>query len=159
MDARAAVIDEFFAQGQTAIEIAGSLSMDADQVLQIRTRDRVGACPVVEAGATAVFLVLFDDRDRRPEIVVGESVARERFKQIGSQYNAHLFVKLESNSSDDPYYDCNASFGAHAKRDAEIDNLIAKIRAAKSMAMRDSLFEKLVETWEAVSAPAEASSN
>ena len=34
------------------------------------------------------------------------------------------------------------------ERDAEITNLIAQIRAARTMAMRDSLFDQLIEVWE-----------
>lgn len=40
-----------------------------------------------------------------------------------------------------------------AVRDAEISRLIAEIRAAHTMARRDSLFEKLIEVWEAHTAP------
>lgn len=46
-----------------------------------------------------------------------------------------------------------AAEGASDKA-ATITSLIAQIRAAKSMARRDALFEKIIEVWEAAPAPA-----
>jgi hypothetical protein len=55
----------------------------------------------------AVWLIHYDDADRRPEIVVGEKGARARFARISHNWNAHLFVKVASNSRDDRYHGAN----------------------------------------------------
>jgi hypothetical protein len=58
----------------------------------------------------AVYAVLYDDNDMRPAVVVGEAAARATFERIGQKgYNAHLFVKVQSNSRDDPYHHMNAA--------------------------------------------------
>lgn len=46
------------------------------------------------------WLILFDDYDRRPEIYTDEAAARYRYKQISISWNAHLFVKVDSNTRD-----------------------------------------------------------
>lgn len=56
--------------------------------------------PPAEADA-AVHLIYFDDADMRPEVWIGEGASRARFKAVSTSWNAHLFVKLESNSADD----------------------------------------------------------
>lgn len=56
----------------------------------------------------AAFLIHYDDQEKRPEIWTGEVAARARFKTIGGQWNAHLFVKLASNSRDDRAHGANA---------------------------------------------------
>lgn len=95
-----------------------------------------------------VYLIAYDDRDRPFEIITDEAAARTKFGRISGQWNAHLFVKIESNSRDDPYFMNNAVLAREA-RDVEISRLIVEIRAAKSLAWRDSLFEQVVEVWEA----------
>lgn len=94
-----------------------------------------------------VYLIAYDDRDRPFEIITDEAAARARFSNISGQWNAHLFIKVESNSRDDPYYHNNATL-AQAARDLEVTRLVAEIRAAKSLARRDSLLEELVGVWE-----------
>lgn len=47
-----------------------------------------------------------------------------------------------------------AATEAPSDKAATITGLIAQIRAAKSMARRDALFEKIIEVWEATPAPA-----
>jgi hypothetical protein len=54
------------------------------------------------------FLVYFDDYERRPEVIIGEAAARERFRQVSASWNAHLFVKVASNTRDDTYAKANA---------------------------------------------------
>jgi hypothetical protein len=56
----------------------------------------------------AAFLIHYDDQEKHAEIWTGEAAARARFKDISQQWNAHLFVKLESNSRDDRNHDANA---------------------------------------------------
>jgi hypothetical protein len=55
----------------------------------------------------AVWLIQYDDYDCKPEIIVGEAAARARFSRVSIGWNAHLFVKVESNSRDTPYRDAN----------------------------------------------------
>lgn len=49
------------------------------------------------------YLIYFDDVDRKPEMIIGGARAQYRFQQISGSWNAHLFVKISSNSSDDKY--------------------------------------------------------
>lgn len=63
-------------------------------------------------GRDAVWLIHFDDRDRGPEILTTEDAARERFRQISQNWNAHLFVKVASNSRDDRFASANATIAA-----------------------------------------------
>lgn len=60
------------------------------------------------------FAIVFDDADRRHEIVFTEAAARERFRQISASWNAHLFVKVESNSRDDKHANRNIPWPPYA---------------------------------------------
>lgn len=53
------------------------------------------------------YLIHFDDPYRQPELVIGGTRARYRFEQISSSWNAHLYVKIKSNSRDDKYPSAN----------------------------------------------------
>lgn len=55
-----------------------------------------------------VCLIYFDEHGIDPLVIVGYRSAKERFRQVSQQYNAHFFVKIESNSKDDPYFSSNA---------------------------------------------------
>lgn len=46
------------------------------------------------------YLIVFDDQDRKPELCIGSEVARLRYEQISMSWNAHLYVKIDSNSRD-----------------------------------------------------------
>jgi hypothetical protein len=59
-----------------------------------------------------VFMVVFDDADRSPEIVIGAKRARYRFHMVSQSWNAHLFGKIASNSRDDPHYADNIELAA-----------------------------------------------
>ena len=63
------------------------------------------------SGENAIWAIVFDDTERRHEIVQGERAARARFKQISDNWNAHLFVKIASNSRDDRHANDNARLG------------------------------------------------
>ncbi len=82
----------------------------------------------------ALYAVIYDDADMRPAIVIGEEAARATFKRIGGHgYNAHLFVKLESNSRDDPHYNANLTTPApdlSAQQPAAASVEDVKLRAA-----------------------------
>ncbi len=73
-----------------------------------------------------VWLIYFDDYDRRPEIITNEDAARERYRQISESWNAHLFVKVQSNSRDCPYYAANATL-ASPDLAAEVERLRADL--------------------------------
>ncbi len=47
------------------------------------------------------YMIVFEDRDRANELVIGDWRAAERFKRISDSWNAHLFVKIAGNSRDD----------------------------------------------------------
>lgn len=50
-----------------------------------------------------LFMVVFDDADRTPRIVKGYGPAKAYFRRISMSWNAHLFVKIESNSRDEKH--------------------------------------------------------
>lgn len=66
----------------------------------------------------AVFLIHYDDQDMRPETWTGEAAGRARFKAISTSWNAHLFVKVASNSRDDYRANNNAPMLAAAPQPA-----------------------------------------
>ncbi|QAZ38464.1 hypothetical protein C1M51_02955 [Methylibium sp. Pch-M] len=70
------------------------------------------------------FLIYFDDYDRRPGVVVGEAAAREVFRQISVNWNAHLFVKIASNTRDDRYARHNATLAASPPAPAQPEALM-----------------------------------
>jgi hypothetical protein len=51
------------------------------------------------------YMIVFDDNDRESEMVVGGTRARYRYRQISQGWNAHLYVKINSNSRDCPWPD------------------------------------------------------
>jgi hypothetical protein len=56
-------------------------------------------------------LIFYDDTEVKPEIFAGRgatAAAHHRFKLISARWNAHLFVKIKSNSRDDPFANANA---------------------------------------------------
>lgn len=59
------------------------------------------------SASDAVFLIYFDDADVRPQIVHGQGGAEAMFERVSMQWNAHLFVKVRSNTRDDPSYHAN----------------------------------------------------
>ncbi len=48
-------------------------------------------------------LIVFDDADRKPELFIGRAAALARYERISVSWNAHLFVKINSNSRDCQY--------------------------------------------------------
>lgn len=48
------------------------------------------------------YLIFFDDADRRPEMFTSRLAALHRYEQISTSWNAHLFVRVISNSRDAP---------------------------------------------------------
>lgn len=80
-------------------------------------------------GSEAVWAIIFDDYDRRPETWISEKAARARFEAISGSWNAHLFVKIASNSRDDPRAGNNA--------------VLASARIAELEKQRDALLEAL----------------
>lgn len=51
------------------------------------------------------YLIRYDDVDRNDELFVSRfarQAALNRYRQISGQWNAHLFVKIDSNSRDEP---------------------------------------------------------
>lgn len=58
------------------------------------------------------FLIFYDDPDRKPELLIGETVARTRFAQVAESWNAHLFVKVASTAGDSEFRNCNATLSS-----------------------------------------------
>ena len=46
------------------------------------------------------YMIVFDDHDRPPEMLVGRKRAELRYEMISVSWNAHLFVQIHSNSRD-----------------------------------------------------------
>jgi hypothetical protein len=54
-----------------------------------------------------MYLIMFDDTEVPVETMFGEEIASKRFEQVSQNWNAHLFVKVKSNSRDDLYANSN----------------------------------------------------
>jgi hypothetical protein len=71
--------------------------------------------PTLEAAMAdttrTVYLIVYDDAERQPELVIGDVRAARRFHDISGAWNAHLFGKIRSNSRDDPRYSDNIAIG------------------------------------------------
>jgi hypothetical protein len=80
----ARVLKEFY-------EGAGEAPADAGQAQALADADQVP------------YLIVYDDVDQQAEPVIGGTRARYRFKQISGSWNAHLYVKIESNSRDETF--------------------------------------------------------
>jgi hypothetical protein len=68
--------------------------------------------------ATA-YMIVFDDKDRDPEIIFGESSARAAFASVSLNWNAHLFVMIESNSPVESQHAQQPTYADLAKQLAE----------------------------------------
>lgn len=82
-----------------------------------------------------LYLIKFDDTEVPDETVFGAEVANKRFEQISGNWNAHLFVKVASNSRDDS---CS---GSNAKLASDYDALAAQ--RDEGLAREAELKEKL----------------
>jgi len=51
-----------------------------------------------QAADDEYYLIFFADADCRPEIFNSRSAALHRYEQVSTSWNAHLFVRLDSNS-------------------------------------------------------------
>lgn len=59
------------------------------------------------------YLILFDDTERPVETMFGEDIARKRYAAVSMSWNAHLFVKIDSNSRDAMFANNNATICRH----------------------------------------------
>lgn len=94
------------------------------------------------------FAIIFDDHDVRHEIVVGEAGARARFARISDNWNAHLFVKVQSNTRDDSYHAKNARICGSTSETSEAahpDAGILQVRRIEGRRARDSAAWRLDE--------------
>ena len=62
------------------------------------------AKPVIIKERYSLWLIYFDDQDRRPEMFTDEGAALKRYEDISISWNAHLFVLVNSNSRDAEKY-------------------------------------------------------
>ncbi len=93
----------------------GLNSQDARAMLQAFLDALAAAQPVVEVGlnvpADCAHVIIYDDADMRPAMFAGAGArdsAVKTFERISRQWNAHLFVKIASNSRDDRQAGVNA---------------------------------------------------
>lgn len=63
--------------------------------------------PEHEPEGEVMYAIIFDDQDVPYETVIGSQVAQKRYRDISMSWNAHLFVKLDSNSRDGLYSKAN----------------------------------------------------
>jgi len=47
------------------------------------------------------YMIVFDDADRPPELIIGKASAEIYYRRVSLSWNAHLFVKIASNSRDE----------------------------------------------------------
>jgi hypothetical protein len=71
-----------------------------------------------------LYLIKFDDTEVPDETMFGAEIANKRFEQISGNWNAHLFVKVTSNSRDDS---CS---GSNARLASDYDALAASCDAS-----------------------------
>lgn len=88
-----------------------------------------------------LYLIKFDDTEVPDETVFGAEVANKRFEQISGNWNAHLLVKVASNSRDDS---CS---GSNAKLASDYDALAAQYDEglAREADLREAL--RIAETY------------
>lgn len=72
------------------------------------------------------YMIVFDDADRQPEILIGAARARYRYQQISGGWNAHLYAKINSNSLDCKYPNYAAP-AASDTRDALTDEKLPEV--------------------------------
>jgi hypothetical protein len=85
-------------------------------------KDEKGAEPALDR---VPFLIRFDDHDREDVLMIGEEAARRYYKMISGSWNAHLFVKIDSNSRDETYPSATL-----ATPPGELDSAREALRAA-----------------------------
>lgn len=62
--------------------------------------NRRSALRLMEGGTPNWWMIVFDDADRDREVFTDEAAARHRYEQISVSWNAHLFVRVHSNTRD-----------------------------------------------------------
>jgi len=86
-----------------------------------------------------LYLIKFDDTEVPDETIFGAEIASKRFEQISRNWNAHLFVKVASNSRDDVCSGSNALLASDydalaAQRD---EGLAREAELRKTLAFSD----------------------
>lgn len=79
--------------------------------LHVTAATKVSQAEPAPAAALAIpedcpHIIWFDDQDQRPLVFAGHgarAAAEKTFKKVSTQWNAHLFVRIEKNSRDCPY--------------------------------------------------------
>jgi hypothetical protein len=86
------------------------------------------------------YLIKFDDTEVADETMFGAEIANKRFEQISGNWNAHLFVKVASNSRDD------ACSGSNARLASDYNALAAQRDEGLA---REAELQRRLETAEA----------
>lgn len=92
-----------------------------------------------------LYLILFDDIEVPAETMHGADVARRRFEQISGSWNAHLFVKVASNSRDDRCAASNAKLATDF--DAEHALRLEAERQVEELRLQLAHMERLRNGW------------
>lgn len=67
--------------------------------LEVGTKLYTHPAPMKPDGSE-VYLIFFDDQDRKPIILTDKDAALKTYEKISMNWNAHLFAKVDSNSRD-----------------------------------------------------------
>lgn len=112
-----------------------------------------------------LYLIKFDDTEVPDETMFGAEVANKRFEQISGNWNAHLFVKVASNSRDDACSGSNAKLASHydalaAQRDEGLARE-AELERENRLLRHDcaSLLETMAKTLDLLSIDPESAQN
>ena len=98
------------------------------------------------------YLIRFDDADRKDEFFAmsgARAAAIHRYKQISQAWNAHLFVKIDSNARDEstPSLQLDALAGAGAALAETIARSEGDAMQAMVIRVEKMLCEKLGRNW------------
>lgn len=72
-------------------------------VLQARVQELEARVPKLALPSDGAYVIHYDDQDRKPEHFARSGAlegAMARYKQISDSWNAHLYVKIDSNCND-----------------------------------------------------------
>lgn len=105
------------------------LSNDWDEVQALLAAPVVERQEAVGIEGMPQYLILFDDTERPVETMFGEQIARKRYADISMSWNAHLFVKIDSNSRDAMFAKNNATVYTSPPELAELQAIISRLTA------------------------------
>ena len=84
--------------------LGSKLYLHAQIPAEVELKAKIAELEAIIKERYSLWLIYFDDQDRRPEIFTDEGAALKRYEDISISWNAHLFVLVNSNSRDAEKY-------------------------------------------------------